>query len=309
MITGFAPEKLHVVVCISNPARFESRYRLYHQFAKAVLAQGARLYTVEAAFGDRKHEVTLPGTEGHLQLRTNHELWHKENMLNLGISRLPDDWEYVAWVDADVGFLNADWVNETIHQLQHYGVVQLFETAVDLGPMGQAFATYNGFVSCWQKNVPYNTKSYPYWHPGFGWAATREAFESLGGLIDQAILGAADHHQALALVGQAERSLPGDLTPAYDAMVYEWQNKANLHIRQNIGFVPGTVVHHWHGPKKARRYLERWEILQRWKFDPGVDIRKNYQGLYELTHAGLRMRNDLRAYFRQRNEDSIDADF
>jgi len=33
-----------------------------------------------------------------------------------GVVGLPRDWRYVAWIDADVHFLNRDWAQETLHQ-------------------------------------------------------------------------------------------------------------------------------------------------------------------------------------------------
>lgn len=62
----------------------------------------------------------------NLQLRTSHEIWLKENSLNLGFARLPPDWKYAAWIDADVTFARPDWACETVHQLQHNPVVQMW---------------------------------------------------------------------------------------------------------------------------------------------------------------------------------------
>ena len=42
---------LYVVTPIVNPSRYQSRYRLYHGFAKYIADAGAILYTVEAAYG------------------------------------------------------------------------------------------------------------------------------------------------------------------------------------------------------------------------------------------------------------------
>src|SRR6185312_15440002 len=127
-------ETLHVVTAISNTNRYRSRYELYREFEPYVLNSGGDLYTVEMAFGDRPHEVTVRTNPKHLQLFSSTELWHKENMINLGVARLPSDWKYVAWIDADVSFTRHDWVKETLHQLQHYDVVQMFEDAYDLAP-------------------------------------------------------------------------------------------------------------------------------------------------------------------------------
>ena len=83
------PDRLHVVTAISNPCRYASRYRLYRAFEKHMADSGAILTTVECAFRDRPFEITEPDNRFHIQVRTNDDLWHKENLLNLGISRLP----------------------------------------------------------------------------------------------------------------------------------------------------------------------------------------------------------------------------
>ena len=194
------------------------------------------------------------GNPRHLQVRTWDEIWHKENMMNLGIQRLPSDWEYVAWIDADIQFQREDWIEETIHQLQHYMIVQMFQTAIDMAPDGCALATHYGFCYSYHTNRPYTSKYYPNWHPGYCWAARREAIDYLGGLIDQAILGAGDRHMALALVGQGAASVEKRLHPNYHDMLSRWEEQANRYIRRDIGFVPGSIFHHWHGKKKDRRY-------------------------------------------------------
>src|ERR1019366_4811945 len=94
-------------------------------------------YTVECAFGERPFEVTEAANPFHLQLRTQCEMWHKENLLNLMIARLPTDWQ-----------------TETVQQLQHYDIVQLFAEAHDLRPNQQTFARYRSFASSFNQGIP-----------------------------------------------------------------------------------------------------------------------------------------------------------
>ncbi|MGH7193828.1 MAG: hypothetical protein ACREJM_09885, partial [Candidatus Saccharimonadales bacterium] len=136
-------QNLYVVTAISNPARYKSRYKLYHDFAKHVRDAGGILVTAEAAFGDREHLVVDEPMD--VAVRTSHELWHKENLLNLAIQSLPPDWQYVAWVDADVTFARPDWVIETIEQLQHFAVVQMFRECLDMTPQHTIFKRHFGF--------------------------------------------------------------------------------------------------------------------------------------------------------------------
>lgn len=247
------PKTLFVVAPLSNTARFHSRYRLYRDFERRMRdTPNVELVTVELAFGDRAFEATEPGNPHHVQLRTDHEMWHKENLINIGISRLPANWEYVAWIDADVQFTNPHWTEETIHQLQHHHVVQLFQDAIDLGPIGNVVHHHKGFARLHAEGVPMGAK-YPFRHPGFAWAASREAINHLGGLPDWAILGAADHHLALALIGEARKSVPQGISPSYMAKVMRLQERCDRHIQGDIGFVNGTILHHWHGKKADRK--------------------------------------------------------
>lgn len=316
----FSPDALHVVTVITNPRRFRSRYNLFKNFEKMVSDAGARLWVVEVAFGDRPHEITNHANQQHIQLRTNSEIWHKENLINIGISRLPADWKYVAWVDADVQFVRPDWAVETVHMLQHHQIVQMFSLAMDMNPEMHPFQAHKGFAWSYVtgKNPLKLTSErgrygYPYghWHPGYAWAARREAVDHLGGLMDWAILGAADHHMAHALIGNVEATFP-DWTSAlqspYRTLAMEWQRRAERHVRRDIGYVDGTINHYWHGTKANRRYGERWSIIIDNKYNPETDLKKDWQGLYQLTDRSIALRDQIRAYFRARNEDSIDFD-
>lgn len=297
---------LYVVTAISNPVRYSARYKLYKEFAKRVEDAGAILYTIELAMGDRKFEVTEPNNVRNDQVRSFHELWHKENLLNLAIANLPADWEYVAWIDADVTFTRPDWVEETIHQLQHYMFVQMFTNAIDLGPKGEPLKNHEGFVKGWYEGKLTLGKYYEGGHPGFAWAARREALDHVGGLIDWAVLGSGDRHMAAALIGKAERTLNRDLSKSYKDMILEWQARAEKYVLHDVGYMDGTLVHHWHGKKADRRYVDRWKILTENKFDPHLDLKRDSQGVYQLTDRNIKLRDDIRRYFRSRNEDSID---
>lgn len=320
--------KLYVVTCVSNPLRTKSRYDLYKKFAQKVEDAGAILYTVEMAFGDRPHVLTDARNPRHLQLRSYFELWHKENMLNLLIQKLPEDWEYVAWIDADVAFLRDDWVNETIEQLQHYMVLQMFSYAQDLSLRHEPMQMHTGFMHDWyhgkvtfnasgngsKKNGKkpgyngYGGYGFDEGHPGYAWAARREALDALGGLIDFAILGSADRHMACALIGEADKSYHPDVHPKYKEQVLEWQDRAERYIKHDVGYMAGTIAHGYHGKKSNRGYNSRWKILVKHQYDPTVDAYRDSKGLIQLWTEDTQMRDDLRKYFRSRHEDDTGSD-
>lgn len=302
-------DKLHVIAVISNPVRYASRYALYKKFREHMKSQPlVELHTVEIAFGERPFEVH----DAELKLRSYDEFWHKENMINLALSRLPENWKYVAWIDADVEFQRKDWAVETMQQLQHYFIVQMFQNAVDLGPEGEVIGLHNGFVHSYLTGRPRPKKqktgySYPHWHPGFAWAARREAIDYLGGLYDVSF-GSGDHLMAWGLLG--ENMLPSQMSEGYKKSLQDWIDRAERLITRDIGFVPGTLLHYFHGKKRDRRYNSRWSILEKFQFDPFLDLKRDSQGLYQIDVDGssrlIGLRDDLRGYFRARNEDSID---
>jgi hypothetical protein len=304
-------ETLYVVSVISNSRRYHSRYKLFKEFQQ-YMAQfpNVKLYVVELSYGDRAFEITDSNNPQHIQLRTNSELWHKENLINIGVSRLPADWKYVAWIDGDVSFARHDWAQETIHMLQHHPVIQLWSQAIDLDPKYETIKTHRGFAYQLQKGVaePSFRKYYEFAHPGFAWAATKEAWNQFGGMMDFCILGAADHHQAWAWVQKVHASVPKNIHATYFNALKIWEDRCVKFIKHDIGYVDGLLFHKWHGKKKDRKYVERWKILVGNNYNPQLDIKYDWQGVLQLTDRNPKLRDDIRKYFTQRNEDSIDID-
>lgn len=330
---------LHVVTVVNNPNRYYSRYKLYQAFEKMVADAGAILTTVELALRDRHFEVTTPDNPRHIQLRSPEILWHKENLINIGIRNLPADWQYVAWIDADVQFVRPDWAAETVHQLQIYRIVQMWSHSIDLGPDQQPIATCRSLMDSYTKDrailrpiVTGRTNAQSavgrgpgLWvgtgrdyydlscavapgmlHSGYAWAARRASIADLGGLGDIGILGSGDRHMAYALLGEVSRSWNNSVHQAYKNYWLEWQERAETYIQRKVGVVPGTLLHYWHGSKQHRRYQDRWKVLVDNAFDPHKDLKYDPQGVLSLTGKNWTLRDDIINYFAVRNEDSID---
>ncbi len=304
-------QTLHVAVMYSNPYRFATRLKLFNDCIRHMQSMpNIRLYIGEVAYGDRPFEVTSHNYPDNVQLRTRDTLWHKENALNQVIERFHPSWEYGAYVDGDFNFNRHDIGLETIHQLQHHQWVQMFSEYTDLGPDHQVLRTSPGFAYAYDKGLDVHGKKLgSYGHPGApggAWAFRRESFNSCGRLIDFCILGSADHHMAIGLVG-SNREHPdthkcGD---AYAEAIKTWQERAYRVVRGNIGFVKAHVCHHYHGPRKSRGYEWRWKILRDSKFDPHRDLFRDDQGLFRLTDLKPKLRDEIHHYFRFRNEDDI----
>jgi hypothetical protein len=312
---------LYVVTPVINSRRFRTRWKLYEDFAKHVSDSGGILYTVEVAFGDREFAVTQSDNPRHLQLRTFHELWLKEQAINLMVQRLPCDWQFVAWVDADCHFARPDWCNETIHTLQNYPIIQMWSQLVDLSPDFEINSHMQSFMDVQLNGARelgycYGGKKilkHKFGSPGLAWAARREAWNQMGGLIDYTILGAGDWYFANAAMGTLDNAVKtrNDLTGPFIQKMLQYQEHLKRaywegrSIVGNVGLMKGLVSHYWHGPRSNRGYNTRGEILMKHNFDPERDLVKDWQGLYQVSNRAPGLRRDIQKYFSQRSEDAI----
>jgi len=295
------PENLYVVLPYFNFCGFKRRRDLFIQFVERYAkTPGLRLVVVEAmgpaALGPLQvHE--------HIRLTSDSRVWLKENLINLGVKALPKDWKYVAWIDADLEFLNQNWVQETIRGLQRADVVQLWRTAVNLGPHGEAIKVDKSFAYMFVGSGTdwVASDKYGFWHPGYAWACTRTAFQKMGGLPDWAILGSGDRHLAMSLAGLGQTSCPGTIHENYKMMLKLYERGLK---NFKVSWVDGTIIHYWHGSFTDRKYRERWDILVQNSFDPFEDIGFTDEGLVQLTEKGQRFEKYLDDYFMGRREDS-----
>jgi hypothetical protein len=169
-----------------------------------------RLYVVELCYGDQHFQVTSADDVTHLQVRAGagEVLWHKENLINMGVYRLlPHDWQYFAWVDADIEFLEPRWAQETLQRLRLFDIVQPFTHALDMDAKGNTMQVVASFgYRLVEHDLERAEGPHNYPHPGYAWAMTRKAFEQAGGLFDYSILGSGDHNMSMAWVGRAVQS-------------------------------------------------------------------------------------------------------
>lgn len=336
-------QTLHVAVCYTNPFRWATRRKLMNNMRRHMEPQpNIKLYVGELAYGDRPWEVTTADNPQDLQMRTEHELFHKENVQNVVINKMfPKNWKYGCCVDGDFLFTRYDWALETIHQLQHYEFVQPFSSYADLsgGVYGQAQVPvrynsgffFNYIQNGYKVSPQYANGAFPPAHlknirgdslSGYGGTMVPDgpfmrgvgatggamafrhlAYDKVQGLLDKCILGHADWCMAFSLAGVEPPDIHlQNYHPNYKHYVQTWRKLA-ISIRKNIGYVDGHAIHYWHGSKTRRAYSSRDKILAKHQYDPYDDIVIDSQGIYKLNDGKLDFRDDIRQYFISRFED------
>ena len=295
-------ETLYVILPYFNFCGFKRRRSLFIEFVKQIQGTKGIRIVVSEALGP--NPLPNMGTFDHFGFETDSPIWLKENLINMAIRRLPKGWKYVAWIDADITFLNQNWVRDTVTELESYDIVQLFQTCVNLGSKNEALKIDKSFGYMHRDSgTPYVVSArYGFWHPGYAWACTRKAWLQMDGLIEWAILGSGDRHMCLAWIGRVKDSAPGNIHPNYRAWLEEYECMCK---GLEVSYVEGTILHHWHGRLEDRKYRERWEILTKNKFDPMADIGQTDSGLVQLSNSGRRLEKELLEYFVGRREDFV----
>lgn len=309
---------LHVIGVVQNTVRFQSRIRLFKEWAAEMCATpNVKLHVVEAVYGDRHPECEPTVLDyNYKAVRINSEIWLKENMINLAVRHLlPKNWNYMAWVDCDVHFRRKDWAMATMHQLQHFNVVQPWTHAIDMDYNGGILKAVTSFGYLVANKKPSHHGNHPgsnfytYAHPGYAWSCTRYFYENVEKLLDFCIVGAGDHHMAYGCLGKIRETIHNKVGQDYLDSCLEWQRKARRACAGIVGYVHGTIEHHWHGKKSDRKYWGRWDILLDHGFNPKKDICFDSQGVVQLCGENkYKLEHDVMLYNRARNEDSIDGE-
>jgi len=300
-------DKLHVILCISNPCLYARRYILIKEFMNRMELEETNVlvYVVELAYKKQRFIITDPKNKRHLQIRTETPLWHKENMINLGVKKLlPKNWKAMAWIDSDIEFENPSWALDTLKVLNGTkDIVQLFGNCIDMDKYEDAMNIFTSFGHQYTKELPYSKKLVQFWHPGFAWACTRKAYEKMGGLYEGGILGSGDNIMALCLIQQGLKSLNDQSTEDYKNSILEFQNRVKT---LRLGYVPGVIRHYFHGSKKNRRYNDRWQILLKHNYEPSIHVTHDEHGILIPTQTCPKeMLEQILEYFTERNEDEF----
>lgn len=298
-----------VITSFFNPARFKSLLNNYFVFADRLKKQGVNLLTIELAFFNSVHQI--PKNENVLQLRGKSVMWQKERLLNYGISQLPSDCKYYAWIDCDVLFSEDNWADIAVEKLQNADIIQVFKKIYllpkgHLNFTGERILAQQGIV--WQRKIHKNwlerrcKKDLPFAVPGFGWACHRNTFDHTEGIYDRNIVGSGDTFMVDCYFDSWD--------------IHGFAPKFNQYMRDDMmawcekfrqkkmiyDYLPFDVCHLYHGELKNRQYMDRHEFILKNNYDPKTDI-KLIDNVYEWSSSKWMLHNAVEQYFYDRQED------
>jgi len=306
--------QLCAITAYFNPLNFEAPRKNYELFEARLLEAGVPLYVVECQI-EGAESAPLLCHANLIRTRGRDFIWHRERLINLALPRVPKNFDAVAWVDADILFLNPDWRAEAEERLRDFPVVQLFEKVTRLPPGQISFDAGGGdrfpgmAKACTENRGALHLGRLQHGHTGFAWAFRRDCLEQFK-LYEGDPVGGADHVMAHTFFGDLDSHCIRDRfsrNPSAHRHFREWAERTDKVTHGRVGYVSGEILHLWHGHPVNRRYLERWDEVQALGFDPYRDI--NYDG--EVL-AWADDRRDLaewaRSHWESRREDDRSAE-
>lgn len=288
------PGELAVLVTYFNPAGVASLRQNYVRFMSDIRTFGVPVFNAEVAYPGQ--EFVDPGAS--LKLHATWEknlLWQKERLLNHMAAGLPDRFDKVAWVDADILFLDRNVFARTAEALESWPVLQMWGR--------WHFTDHRGTIILSGDSVGHLAERFLRGggHPGGAWAARRSVFE----LDETHILGGGDTVSLEAWVGRRDTFLQRFMTPPWRAFYDEWAVKQFDRIRGRVTALEGEAIHLYHGSRDNRRYNDRSHWLHDFGLNPERHLEIQDNGLLAFTdEAPAGLRSIVRDYwFQVRKED------
>lgn len=259
-----------VISCFYNPQNSPYRLLAFQKWFQSVRHLNFRV--IECLIGDSKKQ--LPDHPAISTVRTQSLLWHKETLLNKVVEELPDKYDYVFWVDADVLFTNLDWLVQGAEVLQTARLIQPFEWCIHLeknhlepnfdvdsyrkyadDPEQRHKMLWRSF--CANMGLTARQKNYDiHGHVGFAWGAQRGVLMQCP-LYDRALIGGADHILAHGAAGHLDHDCIAKSFTDNIEEVRAWMKKCYDVVQGRLSYVEGDLYHIWHGDIRDRQYLQR----------------------------------------------------
>jgi len=281
-------KKLAVITCLFNLNGSKRIPENYWTFRNS-LGPEVPLFTVELVLDD--DPVHVPDAFHVYGTREKHFCFQKECLLNIAMQRLPEEYNAVAWVDADILFPE-DWYERASGLLEQNQVVQLFKTAKFLGEGGEVLET--------ALNKPEGGSE---GHCGLAWACHREVLDGLG-LYSEEVLGGGDSSIYKAFAGfPTPNEADVKSRPWVLKRWVAWSKIIQSRVSAPIGYLDCEIKHLFHGSLKDRNYVTRHSINTVSK----LKAEESY-----LDETGLRVVENpefkrlFKDYYSLRNDDGME---
>lgn len=290
-----------VVTCHFNWCNYKNTAKNLNRFIRNMELKSVPLFGIELSETDKF--VTV-GLEGWTQILISKEnvCFQKEACINLAVQELvPKSYKKIAWIDADLEFLNANWYDEASKALDEHKLIQLYSNYLYTDENEKVVGNKNSIM----KNCGVSGEIGLTGLPGGAWAALRELWNN-GGLYPYCFVGGGDVAFIASVLGFENqipiRNIIGIYGKNENCEKFQiWKAAVTKYIDKKVACLDGDVIHGWHGEFHNRKYNHRWNIYSDINIDNNVSIGE--KGLIEFSNVSQEFYKKINSYFRNRKED------
>ena len=302
---GSTANTLAAVTTFFNYAGFKSQPANYHLFADAWRSNSdIPLYTLELLLHGQRSSLNLPQSEFNLEpVRVKEPFFHKESGLNWIVKNLPDQFREIMWVDCDFIFSDYKELKKLPALLTQYKAVQCIKDLHYLDRSGNVVSSRRAIAATKRKGERG-------FHGG-AWAASRDLWDSWGGLYSGGVIGGNDTVTAIASQNPNNRKVNlGRRNKETEKEIQEWAGRQSNYFQGRIVSLRGEARHMFHGDRDNRQYTDRHKMIRHL---PPTAYRRDSKGFQQFNPDFLDRHNRPRdfqpdrdallEYFASRRED------
>lgn len=283
-----APIHDDIVVCIAsfNAGNFTKTVMNNLYVINLLECSGIPYYIIELSYSGQ--QPTFTNRDNIIHVSSNSYMFHKENLLNILVSKLPEKYAKIVCLDGDVVFSNLNWINDVSNKLDEFDVVMPYHDSFQLG--SNFITAIPGGIVMLDRKSNYLEGAYT---SGYCISFNRRFFDQIG-LYEYAILGGGDRMTLSQFVGRPIMINPfnSDKKQQYIEDIKSFNLK--------FGWLNDEVYHMPHGHNKDRQYLERHSLIPELNID--TELIKNSDGVLEFVNPS-KYNHITYNYFKNRNED------
>lgn len=271
---------LAVITTMFNCKPNSFRHKHYKTFMENI--GKVPVFTVELAFDN--YPFILNPNDNILQLRSGTWIWQRDRILNKLLEIIPEKYNVIAAVDADILFHDSKWATKTEKMLEDCYVGQMWNTCYHsvehINPDKGMVNRDKGIV-----------------HTGYAWAYQRSFLKEFG-FYDKMPVGGNDVLMTAAFCHWYQHPYFKNFSQLFINQFSKWGNAVAQKTQGEVGFLNSDITHLWHGEKKDRNYIGRLEFVK--DYDSETDLRVAENGCYEWATNKPEMQANIAAYMKSR---------
>jgi len=229
--------------------------------------------------------------------KTDSYMFYKENIINMLLDKIPEEFTKVCVMDADIMFQNKEWYDIISSSLNQLTICHPFKESVWLDKRYKRIHLNKSIIE-----TPGDDQDGSRGHPGFIWAFNKEWLSS-NKLYELSVIGGGDTIFASSILNLSQSKIW--LKESYSEYLKTFNQPTK------IGNADLTVFHLYHGSIINRQYDSRnklmMNLLSFYNFtDVSQLVEKDEHGLLKWKDDCKQKCNEvLLTYFKNRKDDDV----